>query len=241
MRHVADRKSPTVHAVIEKNVSPRAKIHVPTGAILTSAQRASTEPRTVNGQPRPRAVGKRGNSHDTMKSVRLLLDRSFIGAYHKVCKKHLYRYLDEVELPPQQAEEPVPVPRSSAEAGASGAGEVQGAHLAAPAFADEVEAAPRSGSHIAIGGKSSASIPGPRYLSLAIATETVAKSMSTESIKTKKRFAPTAIGRETSPAFMGIRDGANPCVLLLWESCPVTPNRAVYEVPCFSSSVTSTV
>jgi transposase-like protein len=34
---------------------------------------------------------------NTIEGVFSLLDRSIIGAYHKVSKKHLPRYLDEVE------------------------------------------------------------------------------------------------------------------------------------------------
>jgi transposase-like protein len=97
LRHVPDRTAPQIRDFIEKNVSPKAK------ALHTDAYRAYISAAKRVGLPHGRVNHSRGEwvngqvHTNTIEGVFSLLDRSILGAYHKVSKKHLHRYLEEVE------------------------------------------------------------------------------------------------------------------------------------------------
>lgn len=93
---VPDRKKRTLHRFVKANVSPKAKaIHTDEWRPYRGIGSKGTPHRTVNHH---KGEWVNGNVHaNTIEGVWSLLDRSIIGAYHKVSKKHLPAYLHEIE------------------------------------------------------------------------------------------------------------------------------------------------
>ena len=108
LRHVPNRKVGPVRKFIAENVSANAEAvytddyigyrkAIPKGVVHGSVRHT---PIFVDRGDRwvPRSEWVNGQIHtNTVEGVFSLLDRSIIGAYHKVSKKHLHRYLSEVE------------------------------------------------------------------------------------------------------------------------------------------------
>jgi transposase-like protein len=92
---VPDRTKRTLHRFIKAKVSPDArKIHTDKWKPYRGMEDGNTKHRRVN-----HLLGEwvNGNVHtNTMQNVWSLLDRSILGAYRKVSKKHLQAYLHEV-------------------------------------------------------------------------------------------------------------------------------------------------
>jgi transposase-like protein len=92
-----DRTRRTLHRFIKAKVSPNAEaIHTDAWQAYRGVGTDTTEHKTVNHHA---GEWVNGNIHtNTMEGVWSLLDRSIVGAYHKVSKKHLPAYLHEVEF-----------------------------------------------------------------------------------------------------------------------------------------------
>ena len=97
LRVVPDRSRESVHGFVEEHVSSEADA-LPSdayNAYIGAANKIRVPHARVN-----RAAGEwvNGQVHtNTIEGVFSLVDRSIIGAYHNVSKKHLPAYLDEVE------------------------------------------------------------------------------------------------------------------------------------------------
>ena len=97
LKATGDRKSKTIREFIRENVSEDAD------ALYTDALKAyitaAREKKLPHGRVRhAQHEWVHGQVHtNTIEGVWSLLDRSILGAYHKVSKKHFPRYLDELE------------------------------------------------------------------------------------------------------------------------------------------------
>jgi len=94
---VKDRTRRTLHRFVKARVSPDAEaIHTDAWQAYRGVGDENTPHKTVNHH---RGEWVNGNVHtNTIEGVWSLLDRSIVGAYHKVSKKHLPAYLQEVEF-----------------------------------------------------------------------------------------------------------------------------------------------
>jgi transposase-like protein len=97
LRHVPNRKSPQVSRFVKDHVSSDATLY--TDAYRPYKRAARKAGIDIHGRvDHSRGEWVNGKIHtNTIEGVFSLLDRSIMGAYHKVSKKHLTRYLDEVE------------------------------------------------------------------------------------------------------------------------------------------------
>ncbi len=90
-----DRK--TLHKFIREHTDPKTKaIYTDEWPAYRGIKDHDTDHKTVNHHMKEWVVG---NIHtNTIESVWSLLKRSIIGSYHKISKKHLAAYLDELEF-----------------------------------------------------------------------------------------------------------------------------------------------
>ena len=97
LKAVSNRGSRSIDRFLKENVSPDAE------ALYTDALPAYPFAARAHGVPhdsvnRSENEWVHGQVHtNTIEGVWSLLDRSIIGAYHKISRKHLPRYLDELE------------------------------------------------------------------------------------------------------------------------------------------------
>jgi len=97
LRLAPDRKAETIHPFIEENVSKDAEaLHTDKYRAYRGAARKIRIPHATVDHSRDEWVNGKVHSN-TIEGVFSLLDRSIIGAYHKISKKHLPAYLDEQE------------------------------------------------------------------------------------------------------------------------------------------------
>lgn len=97
LKMAPSRKSPEIRSFIKKNVSRDADaLHTDSYKAYIGAARQHRIPHGRVDHSRYEWVN--GQVHtNTIEGVFSLLDRSILGAYHKISTKHLPRYLDEVE------------------------------------------------------------------------------------------------------------------------------------------------
>jgi transposase-like protein len=96
LAHVPDRKSQTIRDFVNKHVGEAEALYSDSHRPYRKAARKRKIPHGRVDHSRKQWVN--GNIHtNTIESVWSLLDRSIIGAFHKVSTKHLPKYLHEVE------------------------------------------------------------------------------------------------------------------------------------------------